>query len=331
MNENRSGIISIKDSSTSNSSYSFNDSVEETMDFSATLDYFPSNYYGGNQNYLSANKNELLSNSQTSSAMKTMVGKNFNNSNVTDEELGEYFDKIQTYGGGYVAQVNTLVSNYKNNVDDLIGKLNIDKSSVTNADGSVDYNLLSNYVLLDYTSSVASKNGANSIGDVSSLNIQPGVSNATQISNMAGNFQSYLNQKGINVGVNNVTSSINAIMFNDMGDLPKTREDICQYVENQLNDGKSVVLDSNSAITLSNSSNGKSSMVVPFGDGVTTPMPNFYGNKSNNAVGGHSMTVTGTSSDGFLEVSSWGDTYYLDPLSCSASSNSGVYHTYEYR
>ena len=329
MNDEKKGIVSVKNSKTNTNNYSFDDSVEEVMDFSDTFNYFPDEYLGGNQNYLSANKKELLSNAQTSAAMKAMVGNNFNNSNITDEELGEYFDKVQIYGGKYVAQVNTLFNNYKDNMDELIDKLDIDKSNVTKSDGSVDYELLSNYVLLDYTSSVASKNGANSIGDVSSLNLQPEMSNANQISNTAGNFQSYLNQRGINIDVNNVTSDVQRVISNNVGDSSKMREGICQYIDGQINSGKNVVVDSNVSFTLLKESNGKRSMVIPSGDGTTMPMPNFYGN--NRAFGGHSMTVTGTSSDGFLEVSSWGDTYYLDPLNYATSNNGGVYHTYEYR
>ncbi len=227
--------------------------------------------YGGNQG---SPKNEK--DTKQRQELYNMIRARFPEENLTEEELSDYLEKLNSEGCGYVAVVNTIFRHFEGREDEFRDTFGYD---MYGDDGDLNFDML----LVDiYTSkdNVLPGGTYDSLHDYDPQKDSPADSydlwsdtTGTGLTPSETEYvlESFMQEHGENVNVSSGQSF--------------TAEEIQQRLEN----GEDVMIFYHY---------GK----IYTEDGAT-----------HDINGGHGMIVTGVTEEGELIVSSWGEKYYLDP------------------
>jgi uncharacterized protein YodC (DUF2158 family) len=193
--------------------------------------------------------------------------------NMSDVEIEDYLEKLNSEGCGYVAMVNTLFKNYEGREEEFEEKFGFPMYTV---DSNGEKHLNFEYLITDYYSATDNHNENSFLffdwDDVDNDEDESNTEgNGTTMDSREYRWEMYMKDHGINVDVQN--------------DVQITPENYTKYSE-------------------------KGDIVIAVRPVI---LEDELGNIATRDEGGHAMTVTGITEDGRYVVSSWGKKYYVDP------------------
>ncbi|MCL2882489.1 MAG: hypothetical protein FWF45_06350 [Coriobacteriia bacterium] len=234
--------------------------------------------YGGDQNGPYDVYNNQKSNPAAWASLLAVIRQY--HPNWTDQQIGDFLQKLNNEGCGYVALVNTIFVQYKNNPAGFERAFGFPLYVLDPLSG--EYNLNYNALLLDFYCATDNHNkgffGGDTVNPHEDSNAIKGFGvTATQLQYRA---ETYLQNRGVKV---TVTTAV----------IPEAKVDVSSAMYHSLSkNGSQVIL----------------SMHPP----KLYHMDGSY-DKGNSGSGGHDVVVTGTTKDGDLVVSSWGQQYLVKP------------------
>ena len=231
-------------------------------------------------------------------AFKDLIEKNTGKRFKSNSDLKKYLSKMNNEGCGYAAMVNTIISQYEGRPADFKRDFGYD---MYDSNGDPNFNLL----MVDLYSATDNRNPDGSInkyedfkwgmilGDGWYCTYDPWTDttgSGTSIEERGQKIAYFLNQHGVSCDVETYQGQ---------------KLTVKQY-ERMINNGLV--------------EHGQVSIRVS-GDPVI--MRDANGNETYSFSGGHALTVTGTTENGLLRVSSWGKVYYIDPSDMGKDISTG--------
>ncbi|BCN30131.1 hypothetical protein [Anaeromicropila herbilytica] len=234
------------------------------------LTFDPNNEYGGDQG---SPKNTYSNGDKT---LEDIIKKYY--PNLTNTQIRDYLDKLNSEGCGYVALVNTLFKQYEGKEDEFEKNFGFPMYSI---DSSGKKHLNFDYVVADFYASEDNHNDKNFLfihwdekddsEDKYNEKTKVVEGNGTTSEDREYRWERYLENHNIKGKVEDVKITIdNYDKYSKKGDVVIAIRPV--QLENE------------------------------FGETVV-----------NDKTNGHAMTVTGVTKDGRYIVSSWGEKYYVNP------------------
>ncbi|EAG1709571.1 hypothetical protein BBW87_03005 [Listeria monocytogenes] len=216
--------------------------------------------------------------------------------NMSDKEIIQYLKKLDSEACGYVALVNTFLDHYNGSEEDFEKTFGFPLYNIVNGEKVINYN----YLITDFYASQDNHNSEgflfwqkDTINENEDTSAEEGY--GTTLSMRKYRFEKYMKDHGFNVDV------INGEGFLGLSTINANIENYDQYHD------KGAIIIAVRPIEMTDA-NGKPYI----------------------SEGGHSMTVTGKTSDGKLILSSWGEKYYFDPSVYEAEGYSATFEVIEY-
>ena len=247
--------------------------------------------FGGDQG---APRNDIDNYDKYRDIIEKNTGKKFKK----NSDLRRYLQKLNNEGCGYVAMINTIFAAYEGRPEEFRKTFGYD---MYDENGNPNYNML----LVDIYS-------------------------ATDNRNADGSFNKYEDFKwglifgdGWKMFYDPWTDTTGA------GTSIQAREEKIQYFLNSHNVDCEVQTYPKKTLTADQYNRMVADGTVKQGQlhirvgGDPVIMRDANGNKVHTYSGGHAMTVTGTTESGMLQVSSWGETYYIDPSDLGKNTSMG--------
>ena len=201
---------------------------------------------------------------------------------MSDKEIKQYLQKLNSEGCGYVAVANTIFAAFEGRADEFRETFGFDMYA-SNSD--LNYNQL----IVDFyaaTDNHQYRNGADTINPNEDFDATTGSGMTPQ--EQRYRTLMYLNRRGVPISID-LNEDVTVQNFSDI-----SRD---HYVS------------------------------IAFYDGN---LQNEDGSVAQYIDGGHSMLITGTTSDGRFIVSSWGEKYYIDPNEIVDGKTRYIFTTYKY-
>ncbi|MBF2482578.1 hypothetical protein IA817_14915, partial [Listeria seeligeri] len=197
--------------------------------------------------------------------------------NMSDKEIKQYLQKLDSEGCSYVSLVNTFLDHYNGSEEDFEKTFGFPLYNIVNGEKVINYN----YLITDFYASQDNHNSEgflfwqkDTINENEDISVEEGIGTSKPMRKYR--FENYMKDHGVDV--------IGGEGFLGLSSINANIENYDKY-----HDKGAIIISVNPI-----------EMTEVNGEHLITE-------------GGHSMTVTGKTSDGKLILSSWGRKYYFDP------------------
>ncbi|MBC1805934.1 hypothetical protein HCJ40_02730 [Listeria sp. FSL L7-0993] len=216
--------------------------------------------------------------------------------NMSDKEIKQYLQKLDSEGCSYVSLVNTFLDHYNGSEEDFEKTFGFPLYNIVNGEKVINYN----YLITDFYASQDNHNSEgflfwqkDTINENEDISVEEGIGTSKPMRKYR--FENYMKDHGVKVDV------IGGEGFLGLSSINANIENYDKY-----HDKGAIIISVNPI-----------EMTEVNGEHLITE-------------GGHSMTVTGKTSDGKLILSSWGRKYYFDPSDYEAEGYSATFEVIEY-